>query len=65
MTMPPPLAPERNTTAVVVLMTIVALVPVGAVVGFLVAARTQGDSLTYALVGALAGVVVALYSSKA
>jgi hypothetical protein len=46
-------------------MTIVALVPVGAVVGFLVAARTQGDSLTYALVGALAGVVVALYSSKA
>jgi hypothetical protein len=60
--MPPPIAP--GSTALAALLTLVALVPLGAVVGFILAARAQGDTVTYALFGALLGVVCALYMHK-
>jgi hypothetical protein len=46
-------------------MTLLALVPLGAVAGYIFAARTQGDSITCTLVGAAIGVLVGLYSTRA
>jgi hypothetical protein len=48
----------------VALMTILALVPLGAVVGVIVGAKVGGDLTTYALGGAVGGFLVALWTKN-